>query len=221
MGLRWFAPSRTAMFGASRLSRKARDWEARERSLSGEEARATQSRANVGAARNDAVRLRGQPVGLHPRSDNRAAIARLDHGHIVLGHASKVEKAFARFFVNGLDRFAAEHGLGFVDGYNKALWQQRQYQAPGQAERAARYLSKYVSKERAADWLREKSGQRVFYVAPWLSRAAGASMRVARMGRRLWASDHGYCDRPRCTEEELEAVMRFLGAGGGPLARAP
>jgi hypothetical protein len=145
----------------------------------------------------------------------------LDHGHIVLGHATKVEKAFARFFVNALDRFAAEHYLGFVDRYNHALWKQRQYQGPGQAERAARYLSKYVSKERAADWLREKAGQRVFYVAPWLSRTAGASMRIARLGRRLWASKHGYCERPRCTDEELEAVMRFLCARDGPLARAP
>jgi hypothetical protein len=102
----------------------------------------------------------------------------LDHGHLVLGHASKVEKAFARFFVDALARFADQHGLGLVDRYGHALWRPRQYQGPGQAERAAWYLSKYVSKERAADWLREKVGQRVFYVAPWLSRAAG---------------DHGYC----------------------------
>ena len=66
---------------------------------------------------------------------------------------------------------------------------------------AAGYLSKYVSKERAADWLREKAGQRVFYVAPWLSRTAGASMRIARLGRRLWAAKHGYCETPRCGEE--------------------
>jgi hypothetical protein len=51
--------------------------------------------------------------------------------------------------------------------------------------------SKYVSKERASDWLREKAGRRVFYIAPWLSRAAGASMRMARLGRRLWASKRG------------------------------
>jgi hypothetical protein len=145
----------------------------------------------------------------------------LDHGHVVLGHASRVEKAFARFFVDALARFAPEHGLGFVDRYSHALWRQRQYQGAGQAERAARYLSKYVSKERAADWLREKVGQRVFYVAPWLSRAADASMRIARLGRRLWASDHGYCERPRCTDEELEAVMRFLDARDGPPERAP
>jgi hypothetical protein len=145
----------------------------------------------------------------------------LDHGHLVLGHASKVEKAFARFFVDGLARFATAHGLGFVDRYNHALWRQRQYQGPGQAERAARYLSKYVSKERAADWLREKVGQRVFYVAPWLSRVAGASMRIARLGRRMWASERGYCERPRCTAEESEAVVRFLAARDGPPARAP
>jgi hypothetical protein len=145
----------------------------------------------------------------------------LDHGHLVLGHPSKIEKAFARFFVDALARFSAEHGLGFVDRYNHALWRQRQYQGTGQAARAARYLSKYVSKERASEWLREKVGQRVFYVAPWLSRAAGASMRIARLGRRMWASDHGYCERPRCTEEELEAVMRFLAARDGPPERAP
>jgi hypothetical protein len=145
----------------------------------------------------------------------------VDHVHLVLGHASKVEKAFARFFVDALARFAANHGLGFVDRYNPAPWCQREYQGRGQAERAARYLSKYVSKERAADWLREKVGQRVFYVAPWLSRAAGASMRIARLGRRIWASDHGYCERPRCTDEELEAVMRFLAARDGPPERAP
>jgi hypothetical protein len=145
----------------------------------------------------------------------------LDHGHLVLGHATKVEKAFARFFVDALARFAPEHGLGFVDRYSHALWRQRDYQGTGQAERAARYLSKYVSKERAADWLRDKAGQRVFYVAPWLGRAAGASMRIARLGRRIWASEHGYCERPRCTDEELEAVMKFLAARDGPPERAP
>jgi hypothetical protein len=55
----------------------------------------------------------------------------LDHGHIVLGHATKVEKAFARFFVDGLARFAAGHGLGFVDRYSHALWKQRDYQGRG------------------------------------------------------------------------------------------
>ena len=44
-----------------------------------------------------------------------------DHGHIVLGHATKVEKAFARLFVDGLARFADRHGLGFVDRYSHAL----------------------------------------------------------------------------------------------------
>jgi hypothetical protein len=118
-------------------------------------------------------------------------------------------------------RFAPQHGFDFVDRYSHALWKQRQYQGPGQTVRAARYLSKYVSKERAADWLRERVGLRVFYVAPWLTRAAGGSMRIARLGRRVWGSRHGYCERPRYTDEELEAVLRFLDARDGPPERAP
>jgi hypothetical protein len=68
----------------------------------------------------------------------------------VLGHCSKLEKAFARFFVNALARKSEEHGLGFVDGYRHALWKQRQYQGPEQAGRVARCLSKYLSKEAAS-----------------------------------------------------------------------
>ena len=132
----------------------------------------------------------------------------LDHGHIVLGHATKVEKAFARFFVDGLPLCGGAWAW-FRRRYNKALWNQRRYQGPGQAERAARYLSKYVSKERGADWLREKAGQRVFYVAPWLcplpAHQCGSLGLVAGS-----AAKHGYCERPRCRDEELEAVTKFL-----------
>ena len=49
----------------------------------------------------------------------------------------------------------------------------------------------------------------------------GASKRIARLGRRIWASEHGYCERPRCKDEELEAVMKFLAARHGPPERAP
>jgi hypothetical protein len=71
--------------------------------------------------------------------------------------------------------------------------------------RVARYLSKYMSKERASEWLREKVGQRVFYVAPWLSRAAGASMRIAWLGRRERASDHMLAGVSECSEMPLTA----------------
>jgi hypothetical protein len=212
---------RASVFGSARLQVKAEVVE-RENELFAKRRRALLNHARTWALRG--MRRAGYEVRasacilvqtVEPQSRG------LDHGHIVLRHATKVEKAFARFFVDGLARFAAGHGLGFVDRYSHALWKQRDYQAPGQAERAARYLSKYVSKERAATWLREKAGQRVFYVAPWLSRTAGASMRIARLGRRLWASKHGYCERPRCTDEELKAVMKFLAARDGPPERAP
>ena len=143
----------------------------------------------------------------------------LDHVHLVLGHCTKLEKAFARFFVNALARKSAAHGLGFVDGYRHALWKQRQYQGPEQAGRVARYLSKYLNKEAAGDWLRAKAGQRVFYVAPWLSRAAGASMRLARLARVVWAASRGYVPMPRIEDEDREAVAAFL--LGPTAARAP
>jgi hypothetical protein len=80
-------------------------------------------------------------------------------------------------------------------------------------------LSKYLSKDAAGDWLRAKAGQRVFYVAPWLGRAAGASMRLARMARIVWAASRGLIPMPRIEDEDREAVAAFI---RGPTdARAP
>jgi len=74
----------------------------------------------------------------------------------------------------------------------------------------ARYLSKYLSKEAAGDWLRAKAGQRVFYVPPWLGRAAGASMRLARLARIVWAANRGYVPMPRIEDEDREALAAFI-----------
>jgi hypothetical protein len=83
----------------------------------------------------------------------------------------------------------------------------------------ARYPSKYLSKDAAGDWLRAKAGQRVFYVAPWLGRAAGASMRLARLARIVWAASLGYVPMPRIEDDDREAVAAFL--LGPTAARAP
>lgn len=100
--------------------------------------RTAKSRAHVGAEGNEASRIRGSGISMHPRPDNRAAIARPRSWTHSAGPCDQGQKAFARFFVDGLARFGAAHGLGFVDRYNHALWKQRDYQGPGQAERAAR-----------------------------------------------------------------------------------
>jgi hypothetical protein len=81
-----------------------------------------------------------------------------------------------------------------------------------------RGTSKYLNKEAAGDWLRAKAGQRVFYVAPWLSRAAGASMRLARLARIVWAASRGLVAMPRIEDDEREAVAFLLGPAA---ARAP
>jgi hypothetical protein len=46
----------------------------------------------------------------------------------------EAREAFAHFFVNALDRKSAAHGLGFVDGYKRALWKQRQYRVRGKPD---------------------------------------------------------------------------------------
>ena len=141
----------------------------------------------------------------------------LDHGHIVLGHANRPSRASSYTGSPGSRR-----GMALVSLTDTAMRCGSSVTTRGQDRLSEpRVTSTYVSKERAADWLREEAGQRVFYVAPWLSQAAGTSMRIARLGRRLWASKHGYCERPSCTDEELEVVMKFLAARDGPPERAP
>ena len=189
------------------------------------EAFPTRRRALINDARTHALRaMRRAGYGVDPSACLLVQTLEpqrrgLDHAHLVLGHSTKLEKAFARFFVNALARKSAAHSLGFVDRYSHALWKQRQYQSPEQAGRVARYLSKYLSKEAASDWLRAKTGQRVFYVAPWLGRAAGASMRLAGLARIVWAANRGYIRWPQIEDGDREAVGAFM-RGPAP-ARAP
>jgi hypothetical protein len=105
---------------------------ARENALFPERRRALLNRARMRAVR--AMKRAGYDVDapacilvqtVEPRTRG------LDHGRLVLGHGSKVEKAFAHFFVDALARFAAEHDIGFVDRYSHALWRQRQYLGAG------------------------------------------------------------------------------------------
>ena len=191
----------------------------REQSLSGPTASPDQRRPDLRAAGDAKAGYQVDPSACLLVQALEPQRRGLDHLHLVLGHCTKLEKAFARFFVNALERKSAAHGLGFVDRHQGALWKQRQYQGQEQAGRVARYLSKYLSKEAAGDSLRAKTGQRVFYVAPWLSRAAGASMRLARLhgssGLRVAATS-------RCLgsmDEDREAVAAFL--LGPTAARAP
>ena len=64
--------------------------------------------------------------------------------------------------------------------------------------------------EGAAAFLLRHSGERIFYVAPWLSRLSGVTMTVARLSRRVWAARKGFCPMPKMTAEQEELVTLLL-----------
>lgn len=139
------------------------------------------------------------------------------HLHFVLGHTTALEKAFARAFFRALKSAAYLQGLGHTSTYERAVVEQGKYQA-GRLRHYVTKLSRYLGKEDgAAEFLFRHTGERVFYVAPWLSRLSGVTMTVARLSRRVWAARKGYCSMPKITEEQEQLVARLL----GPVIAAP
>ena len=139
------------------------------------------------------------------------------HEHVVCPHTSGLEIAFTRAFFDALPRAARHHGLGNVDRYRFVVARQGRHEASklhGYLSKLARYLAKSSS---AGEFLRKHEGERVFYVAPWLTKLSGLTMTVAKICGRVWASRHGYCDPPRVPERLLPVVERLV----GPLVAAP
>ena len=139
------------------------------------------------------------------------------HLHFVLGHTTALEKAFAREFFRSLKSAAYAQGLGHTSTYERALLEQGKYEA-GRLRHYMSKLGRYLSKgEGASAFLLRHSGERVFYVAPWLSRLSGVTMTVSRLTRRVWAARKGFCDMPKMTEDQEALVLRLL----GPVVAAP
>jgi hypothetical protein len=141
----------------------------------------------------------------------------LPHEHVVCPHTTALEIAFTRAFFDALPRAARHHQLGHTDRYRYAVTKQGRYHARqfhGYLAKLARYLAKSAS---AGEFLRMHHGERVFYVAPWLSKLSGLTMTVARICRRVWAARHGYCDMPKVPAELVDRVERLI----GPLVAAP
>ena len=68
--------------------------------------------------------------------------------------------------------------------------------------------------------MQRHSGERIFYVAPWLSRLSGVTMTISRLGRRVWAARRGFCAMPKMTDDQERVVLELLG-GGVPPANSP
>jgi hypothetical protein len=133
------------------------------------------------------------------------------HEHIVCPHTTAVEVAFTKAFFDALPRAARQHGLGNVDRYRYVVAKQGRHEAQkfhGYLAKLARYLAKSSS---AGEFLRKHHGERVFYVAPWLTQISGLTMTVARICARVWAARHGYCDPPTIPEKLALQVERLVG----------
>jgi hypothetical protein len=136
----------------------------------------------------------------------------LPHEHVVCPHTTALEIAFTRAFFDALPRATRHHQLGNVDRYKFALAKQGRYHARefhGYLAKLARYLAKSNS---AGEFLRKHHGERVFYVAPWLSRLSGVTMTVARICRHVWAARRGYCDMPKIPPRLIDQVERLVGS---------
>jgi hypothetical protein len=141
----------------------------------------------------------------------------LPHLHGVLGHTTKIEKAFAKAFLDALPRAAQDHDLGFTDRYRFVVQKQAKYEA-GRLRHYITKLTRYLAKDTSgADFLRAHHGERIFYVAPWLTRLSGVTMTIARLCRRVWAARQGYCEMPAMTTDQETHVVRLL----GPVVAAP
>jgi hypothetical protein len=102
--------------------------------------------------------------------------------------------------------------LGHTSTYERAVLEQGKYEA-GRLRNYVAKLARYPGKvEGAAEFLFRHTGERVFYVAPWLSRLSGVTMTVAR----LWSARNGYCAMPKMTEQQ-EQLVRGCSARWSPL----
>jgi hypothetical protein len=136
---------------------------------------------------------------------------RMPHEHIVCPHTTALEIAFTRAFFDALPRAARHHGLGHVDRYRFVVDKQGRHEAQkfhGYLGKLARYLAKSST---AGEFLRKHHGERVYYVAPWLTQLSGVTMTVARICGRVWAARHGFCAMPKVPARLVAVVERLVG----------
>jgi hypothetical protein len=144
----------------------------------------------------------------------------LAHIHGVLAVGTPRQRAWAEAYVDALREMAPSYGFGFVDGWHKIsrrFW-------PG--EQAAFYLSSYfVSAGRKAaitqNVLAGDLPRVVVFVSRDLTAVTRCTMRNLRLGRRVWAWEHGLIDSAGDIAPEDLLILRCLLARVTVPARAP
>jgi hypothetical protein len=112
------------------------------------------------------------------------------HAHLALPYTSPQERIFARAFIDCMKEWAPRCGLGFVQG-----WQAAERRSLLGHERAAGYLTKYLTSKHPPEFLRALKGP-VVTVSRQLTRRTGCTIQMLRKTRRLWATRQGHCPAP-------------------------
>ena len=112
------------------------------------------------------------------------------HLHFILGMATPVEQVWAFEYVHAMRELAGSKGFGYVDA--------KPLQSPQPAEKAARYLSKYLAKWNedgsfeVTETVKTAGRALVNYVSRRLTRSSGVTMRVLRDVRIAWGWREGH-----------------------------
>ena len=117
----------------------------------------------------------------------------LPHLHGVLGHSARIEKGYAKAFLDALPELSRRQGLG--SRIATGPWSDRQ------SKYEAGRLRDYI-RSRRATWQKTAMGlsslplptRRANLLRGTLAHPlSGLTMTIARLCRRVWASRHGYC----------------------------
>ena len=115
------------------------------------------------------------------------------HLHFVVGMETGVERAWAFEYVKAMRHVGARYGFGFVD--------EKPLHSPQPAEKAARYVSKYLAKWRddgeleVSETVLSAGRSLLTYVSLKLTAKSGCTMRSLRNARLVWAWREGYLER--------------------------
>jgi hypothetical protein len=130
------------------------------------------------------------------------------HAHVVLPMGDAEEHFWSRRYVQAWEELAGKHWFGYVD-----RWARIENKAQP-SEKVGRYVAGYtlggkgkVPLERA---IRDpRMPARTFHINRRLTAVSHATMRNARLNRRLDAVFKGQCDWPRLSKEELVSALWF------------
>jgi hypothetical protein len=136
------------------------------------------------------------------------------HAHLALPYTSPQERVFTRAFIDCMKEWAPHCGLGFVQG-----WQAAEKSSLLGHERAAGYLTKYLTSKHPPEFLRTLKGP-VVTVSRQLTRRTGCTIQMLRKTRRLWAVRQGHASPPDW-DWELAIRVGFLLERRTAPARAP